>query len=404
MAMQFPGIEFSGQPVGVPLSTVPSAVAVFVGYSETGGAYAMHRVQDFAQYEKILGGPMAPTAGREGRAILHQTVRHYFDNGGGACFVLSVGEYEAMTGITADHVTAALTSPEIPSAIDREPSITLVAVPDLLLLEDSEVDDVAAVWNAILAMCGASVNRFALLDTPATAAATLLCRDRVEPSTGGYGAAFWPHLVTTYTSGNTLDRPTAVIVPPSGAVAALIQASDRALGVWGSPANQPLTNTLAPAGGELEALGLFAPDAVSVNTMSFRRGRGTLLWGSRTLADPAIEGQWIYLQVRRLTSYIEACLSEIASYCVFEPNNEISWQKLGAIADSWMRDLWEAGAFAGEDEADAFDIAIGLGETMTQADVREGRMILRVRFAPKNLAEFIQLALTVNTMEKSTTG
>ena len=39
MALAFPGLDFFSQPVGIPFAAIQSAVPVFIGYTETGGAY-----------------------------------------------------------------------------------------------------------------------------------------------------------------------------------------------------------------------------------------------------------------------------------------------------------------------------------------------------------------------------
>ena len=189
----------------------------------------------------------------------------YFDNGGAPCFVLSVGEYARMEGLTAAQVVQALTSPEVANAISLEQSITLVAIPDLVLLDGNETAQLATVWNMTLGLCAAETNRFAILDTPVEAKAAAQCLDVMGNSDRAYGAAFWPHLITTYGVFDAFGEPEApIVVPPSGAIAALVQANDQTLGVWVSPANRTISRTFAPYRSYLEGLMLYGLSLIHI--------------------------------------------------------------------------------------------------------------------------------------------
>ncbi|WP_309835918.1 hypothetical protein [Caballeronia sp. LZ065] len=74
----------------------------------------------------------------------------------------------------------------------------------------------------------------------------------------------------------------------------------------------------------------------------------------------------------------------------------------------WLRELWLEGGLYGEEESDAFFIQIGLGETMSQEDIDQGRMVMHIGVAVAYPAEFIEVSITLDTrsslvssMEKS---
>ena len=62
--------------------------------------------------------------------------------------------------------------------------------------------------------------------------------------------------------------------------------------------------------------------------------------------------------------------------------------------------LWNDGALAGAKPEDAFFVSVGLNATMTANDINEGRMIVKIGYAPSRPAEFIILEFT-QTQQKS---
>ncbi|MFZ4759126.1 MAG: phage tail sheath family protein, partial [Burkholderiaceae bacterium] len=93
----------------------------------------------------------AGTAG--GRFLMHLAMRHFFDNGGGACYVVSVGRHD--NEISADALIGGLE----PLLHEQEP--TIVVTPDAVLLDQPSC---ARVQQQVLAHCGGMGNRVAILD------------------------------------------------------------------------------------------------------------------------------------------------------------------------------------------------------------------------------------------------
>jgi len=67
--------------------------------------------------------------------------------------------------------------------------------------------------------------------------------------------------------------------------------------------------------------------------------------------------------------------------------------KLRGVMHAWLFDLWQAGALAGDKQDEAFNVQIGLGETMTETDIAEGKMIVQIAVALQYPAEFINVQL-----------
>lgn len=191
-----------------------------------------------------------------------------------------------------------------------------------------------------------------------------------------------------------------MVLSPLPAVAAVIQRNAEERGVWMAPANISLTATLRATRTPLDAQELIESSGIQSNLIRSFVGKKVLLWGCRTLLNDDTSC-WRFIQTRLLINDVENVLRDLAKNYVFEPNNAQTWMKLKAQAWTWLQQLWLAGAFYGVEEEDAFSVDIGLGETMSEQDIREGKMVLLVRLALMAPAEFIDINLTLNLRDSS---
>ncbi|MEZ4827098.1 MAG: phage tail sheath C-terminal domain-containing protein [Bacteroidia bacterium] len=184
-------------------------------------------------------------------------------------------------------------------------------------------------------------------------------------------------------------------LPPSGAVAGVIVRTDANRGVWKAPANEPIAASLGPCiaidDKDQESLNVH-PTGKSINAIRAIRGRGTRIWGGRTLAGNSNE--WRYVSVRRYFNYVEEFVRRSSEQLVFEPNDANTWMHLRLILDNFLRQQWRLGALSGASVEEAYYVAIGLGETMTGQDILEGRMIAEIGIAAVRPAEFIVIQYT----------
>ena len=388
MGINQPDVTFSEHALAGSPERLASAVPLFIGYGQRGTAYALSPVNSMADYEATFGGVSA-TGGQ-----LYYTVKHYFDNGGSGGFVLSLG-LDSTLPLTADQLIAAFSDTRIATAVMQETTLTLAAIPDMALLDDADADHWAQAWQALLNICQARRGVFGLLDTPDTAANARACVTQFlqnSPASPEWAAAYWPRLVTPYGA----DTAHPVVVPPCGALAAVMETTDRQYGVWKAPANVALAQVVKPSQSWLQSSGLFQPEGASLNLIRSFPGRGTRVWGCRTLT-PETTSPWRYVQVRRFLAYVEAELSLIGQHFVFEPNNPLTWIKFRGLAHILLRQLWLEGALYGAEEQQAFYIQIGLNETMTEADIVNGKMIMQVGVAVAYPAEFVAISLAFDT-------
>jgi hypothetical protein len=181
--------------------------------------------------------------------------------------------------------------------------------------------------------------------------------------------------------------------PPSGAIAGIYSKVDGTRGVWKSPANESLSSVSEPAvviDDKTQAtLNIDDVAGKSINAIRYFTGKGTLVWGARTLDGNSKE--WRYISVRRLFIMVEESAKKATFHFVFEPNDANTWVKVRAMLENYLTLLWRDGALAGAKPEHAFFVKCGLGQTMTADDILDGRLIVEIGMAAVRPAEFIIL-------------
>ncbi len=190
-------------------------------------------------------------------------------------------------------------------------------------------------------------------------------------------------------------------LPPSPAVAGVYASVDRERGVWKAPANVSL-NAVIGTGSKISAsdqenLNVDPNGGKSINAIRSFFGKGTMIWGARTLAGN--DNEWRYIPVRRLFNMMEESAKKASYFAVFEPNNAVTWLKVKGMIESYLYGLWQQGALAGSTPKSAYYVNIGLGTTMTTQDILEGRMIIEIGIAAVRPAEFIILRFSHKLQE-----
>ena len=182
------------------------------------------------------------------------------------------------------------------------------------------------------------------------------------------------------------------ILPPSGAMAGVYTFVDGARGVWNAPANVDLNavdrTTYKLNDGQQGELNM-PIDGKAIDAIREFIGRGTVVWGARTLDGNS--NDWRYIQVRRTIIYIEQSIKAALAPFVFAPNTATTWVTVTAMVSNFLSNLWAQGGLMGTKPTDAFTVNCGLGSTMTGMDVLNGYMIVQVTLQMIHPAEFIEL-------------
>lgn len=190
-------------------------------------------------------------------------------------------------------------------------------------------------------------------------------------------------------------------LPPSSAVAGIYARVDSNRGVWKAPANVGINYVIKPAikitNGDQDNLNVDTVAGKSINAIRSFTGKGTLIWGSRTLAGN--DNEWRYVPVRRFFNMAEESIKKATEQFVFEPNDANTWIRVRAMIENFLILQWRAGALAGAKPEQAFYVRIGLGQTMSALDILEGKMIVEIGMAVVRPAEFIILRFSHKMQE-----
>ncbi len=261
--------------------------------------------------------------------------------------------------------------------------IALVAMPDTTYFQD--VESASEAVDALLAHCERGRFRFALVDPPKNldVAGVRAFRSRFDSVSA---ALYYPWIrISDPTPGpDPGNPPTALDVPPSGALAGIFSRSDTERGVHKAPANQVVKGirgfVTQVTAAEQELL-----NPEGVNVLRFFEGRGNLVWGARTISsDP----EWKYVNIRRLLIFLEHSIDKSTQWAVFEPNNERLWESIRHQLAAFLASIWRSGALMGRTPDEGFFVRCDR-TTMTQIDLDNGRLVCLIGIAPLRPAEFV---------------
>jgi phage tail sheath protein FI len=162
--------------------------------------------------------------------------------------------------------------------------------------------------------------------------------------------------------------------------------NDNTVGVFKAPANERIANALAvevvltdDEQGPLNDIG--------INVIRSFPNQGVVVWGARTIAPPDVTA-WRFVNVRRLTTYIEKSIQEGTRFAVFEPNNTTLWQQIKRLVTAFLHDRWEEGALFGATPDLAYRVQVD--EAINPPSVRAlGQLVVQVTIVPTTPAEFI---------------
>lgn len=204
-----------------------------------------------------------------------------------------------------------------------------------------------------------------------------------------------------YTSIITAISKKGVVLPPSGAMVGVYAAVDSNSGVWKAPANVSITAVKGPAVNitheEQQSMNVDVDAGKSVNAIRTFTGKGTMVWGARTLAGN--DKEWRFVPVRRFFIMAEESIKKASEQFVFEGNDGNTWVRVRAMIENFLTLQWRAGALAGAKAEHAFYVKVGLGHTMTSQDILDGIMNVEIGLAVVRPAEFIILKFSHKMQE-----
>ena len=483
LKLSTPGVyvqEISTLPPSV--AEVETAIPAFIGYTEkadklSAGDLIMipTKINSLTEFVLIYGGAQTETNDslkitvndlgsgqydmsftydetKKSKYNLYYSLKSFYDNGGGTCFIVSVDTHTQAAGAVKEKdLTDGL------AKVKDVDEVTLLVIPEAPNIDKTASGSYTTVVQAMINQAADPDlrDRFAIIDPYQVTLKSKTYTDsdldkdiaKIRESTVGvaadrYAAAYFPNLVTTYSHAYDFDNlkidtytisfphPPApapqppdltgkkmievgngsalynkvkdelnrqyVVIPPSGAIAGLYTRVDSTKGVWKAPANESLSSVIGPdisiSSREQQNLNVDPVSGKSINVIRTFPGYGTLVWGARTLNGN--DNEWKYISVRRFFNMVEESIKKSIQWAVFEENTISTWVKTKAMIDNYLFLKWRDGALAGTKPEQAFIVNVGLGTTMTALDILEGRMIIEIGMAVARPAEFIVLKFT----------
>jgi hypothetical protein len=325
-------------------------------------------VTSWPQFKNQFGDVQA------GNNTLAHAVYAFFNNGGTRCHVIRVDDLTSTTS-----VQDALEKFE---AIDE---IAIVAAPGALD---------AAVQLAVIEHCENLKDRFAIIDGQQTTTIDVTnIQGTVRDS--NYAALYFPR-IQVFDPVTAKDPATKglIFIPPSGAMAGIYARVDQERGVHKAPANEIVRGALGleylVSKNEQDGLN---PDGINV----IRSFEGNLkVWGARTLGGDD-NGEFKYINVRRLMNFLRESLDEGTQFVVFEPNSPPLWQRINRAVTAFLTNVWRDGALFGTTPEQAFYVKCD--ETTNPPEVRElGQVITEIGVAIVRPAEFVIFRISQVTL------
>ena len=437
------------------LKTVPKRITSLLDYKEFFGSAKPETTINIDVFDELDTidpkrsiKAKQPTHGEP--FLMYYALQMFYANGGGPCYIVSVGRYGEHLDANDTQVTSIINSNDLMDGLNEIRKVdepTLLVFPDATSLNSDT--EFYVLYNLALQQCSDLRDRFTIIDTRSYSAKSSTdenitnLRNEISSDVSllKYGAAYYPFLETTldyvineaktevnwqtkHVNGvitsnivalDTLKANEAslyneikselsnlpVIVPPSAALAGIYRRVDSDRGVWKAPANIDLTYVIKPTvditDEDQQDLNVDVTAGKSINAIRNFTGRGNLVWGARTLAGN--DNEWRYISVRRLFNMVEESVKKGTMPFVFEPNDRNTWIKVKAMISNFLTQLWRDGALVGAKPEHAFYVNVGLGETMTAQDILEGNLIVEIGMAPVRPAEFIILRFSQRMQE-----
>lgn len=196
--------EISTLPPSV--AEVSTAIPAFIGHTEKGSE--LKRISTLLEYEEAFGGAkptgftvqtsvnedagvetidsVTPSDVVDGQPefLLYFSVNHYFKNGGGPCYIIPAGHYDAAPAKVGFEAALGL--------LEKEDEPTLIVLSDAVKLNVADYYDVC---QQTLAQCAKLRDRFTILDVRKGDVKAF--RDTIGTNALMYGAAYYPYLNTT---------------------------------------------------------------------------------------------------------------------------------------------------------------------------------------------------------------
>ncbi len=190
-----------------PLNLIPAKIRSLLEFETLfGGAFVPETYQVYVD----PAGPAADSVTAGARFYLYDSLRLFYDNGGGECYIVSVG-------IFSDAKTAGIKKADLEKGIQAVAALdepTLILFPDAVAMGgDDRFTDMGNLQQTALAHCARLQDRFTVMDLMDGFRAAEVAfdpvsvfRQQVGMNNLSYGAAYYPWLKTSFLSAIRGDQ------------------------------------------------------------------------------------------------------------------------------------------------------------------------------------------------------
>jgi len=382
----YPGVYIEEVEVGAkPIEGVSTDTVGMVGVTQKGPLNKPTLITSFPEFCRKFGGYLDKSYA-DYRYLPH-AVEGFFQNGGQEVYVTSVAVEDSgcdagLNLVRGQDDSKVISDETIIGKNSEEPSertglctlknidqISIIAIPN---------GTSQKIQNAMITHCELMKNRFAVLD-PIENSDLEEIQEQRSLYDSKYAALYYPWV-------NIRDPYSEQVlpVPPSGHICGIYARVDAERGVHKAPAGEVVRGVLGLerkiTKGQQDTL-----IPLGINCLRVFRDRELLVCSARTISSDAL---WKYVNVRRLVLFLEESIEEGTQWVVFEPNDEKLWTTVKQAATQFLTRMWRVGALMGSTPEEGFFVKCDRS-TMTQDDIDNGRLILRVGVAMVKPAEFI---------------
>ena len=385
-----PGVRILEVSLGAPpISGVGTSTAAFAGKVPKDNRAAgspdtllITSVDDFAAKFVVAGATPAATKS----TALSRAATGFFLNGGTALWVSIVDDDQ-----DKDKVKAAL------DKIAKLDDVQIIAVPGNASTE---------VGKLLTDQAESLRDRVAILDAPSSADPL---NDLLKSPAAGkrpgdsiFGALYFPQIKV----GKDLSADTDLdTITPVGHIAGVYARTDGERGVHKAPANVSIRGALGTAypvtDDEQNQL-----NKNGVNALRVYSGN-VVIMGARTLQANDAQGGaphdplFRYINVRRLTNYIEQSLKVGLRFATFEPNNLALRQIITRSVRGFLDGVFRDGALFGATPDEAYYVRFPDAFNRDE-DRLAGKLVVEVGIRPAPPAEFIIVRIGILTQSAAT--
>lgn len=222
--------------------------------------------------------------------------------------------------------------------------------------------------------------------TPAGVIANFL--PNVTPASSE-AAIYYPWLVSNNPASANLQS--TITLPPGGFVLGQFAATDSSRGVWSAPAGiQTVFTNVVKAERQLSQADIAALNENNINSLRTRSNGQVLIWGTRTMESGYAS---LYVPVQRTLNYVQAALTTLLEFAVFQPNDAVLWSQITAVCTNFLDGMLSLNAFPSTSVKDAFFVTCNSTNNTPQT-IGQGVVNTTVGIALQYPAEFVNLIIS----------